>query len=92
MVALYAGGEELTLAERSFSEALALGKEIGHRSIQGRAYLGLAEVAHARALAEPMVAHAQQALALLRPLGLGHYESRAARLLLEQLEGSAPNA
>ena len=92
LVALRVGAEELPVAERCFGEALALGKELGLRAIEGKAHLGLAEVARARALAEPMVSHARQALALLRPLRLGHYESRAARLLLEQLEGSAPNA
>jgi len=92
LVALHSGEEELGLAEQRLGEAVALAKDLGVRSLQGRAHLALGELARKRALPEPMLAHAQQALSLLRPLELRHFESRAARLLLHQLEGSAPNA
>jgi hypothetical protein len=39
-----------------------------------------------------MESHARRALAILRPLGFGRYAMRAARLLLERLEGAPPNA
>jgi hypothetical protein len=94
LVALRSGSEELGSAERSFGDALARAKEcgLGLRSVQGRAQLGLAEVARARGDDAAKAAHAQAAIALLRPLGLDHYAARAARLLLDRLEESSPNA
>jgi hypothetical protein len=92
LVALRSGSEELCSAERSFADALARAKECGLRSVQGRAQLGLAEVARARGDDASKVVHAQAAIALLRPLGLEHYSARAARLLLDRLEESSPNA
>jgi class 3 adenylate cyclase len=92
MVALATGPEEFAEAERAFSEALARGLEIGARSLEGRAHLGLAELAHARGDLSAMESHARQALAILRPMGFGRYAMRAARLLLERLEGAPPNA
>jgi class 3 adenylate cyclase len=92
MVALAAGPEEFADAERAFSDALARGLEIGARSLQGRAHLGLAALAHARGDLGVMEGHARQALAILRPMGFGRYAMRAARLLLERLEGAPPNA
>ena len=92
LVALRAGSDELGSAERSFGEALARANACGLRSVQGRARLGLAEVARARGDEAAKAAHAQAAIALLRPLGLDHYAARAARLLLDRLEESSPNA
>ena len=92
MVALATGPEEFAEAERAFSEALARGLEIGARSLEGRAHLGLAELAHERGDLSTMESHARQALAILRPMGFGRYAMRAARLLLERLEGAPPNA
>ncbi len=92
LVALHGSPEELGSAERSFGVAVARAKECGLGSVQGRAQLGLAEVARTRGDEAAKVAHAQGAIALLRPLGLDHYASRAARLLLERVEESAPNA
>jgi len=92
MVALAAGPEEHPDAERAFGDALARALEIGARSLEGRAHLGLAELAHERGDLPAMESHAHQALAILRPLGFGRYAMRAARLLLERLEGAPPNA
>jgi class 3 adenylate cyclase len=92
MVALAAGPEEHGDAERAFSDALTRGIAIGTRSLEGRAHLGLAELAHERGDVTAMESHARQALAILRPLGFGRYAMRAARLLLERLEGAPPNA
>ncbi len=92
MVALAAGPEEHPDAERAFGDALARALEIGARSLEGRAHLGLAELAHERGDLPAMESHARQALAILRPLGFGRYAMRAARLLLERLEGAPPNA
>jgi len=92
LVSLRAGGEELGAAERWFVDALERATDIGLRSVQGRAHLGLAEVARARGQEDKKVAHARQAISLLRPLELHHYEARAARLLLDRLEESSPNA
>ncbi len=92
MVALAAGPEEHAAAERAFGDALAQGVEIGARSLEGRAHLGLAELAHERGDLAAMERHARQALAILRPMGFGRYAMRAARLLLERLEGAPPNA
>ena len=92
LVALNAGPEELANAERSFGDAVARAKACGLASVQGRAQLGLAEVARVRGDESAKTAHAQAAIALLRPLGLDHYAARAARLLLDRLEESSPNA
>ncbi|HTO69505.1 MAG TPA: adenylate/guanylate cyclase domain-containing protein [Myxococcota bacterium] len=92
MVALASGPEFRAEAERAFSDALARGAEIGCHSAEGRAHLGLAELAHERGDAAAMESHARQALAILRPLGFGRYAMKAARLLLERLEGAPPNA
>ena len=92
LVALASGPDELGSAERLFADALTRAKECGLRSVQGRAQLGLAEVASARGDQAAKASHAEQAIALLRPLGLDHYAGRAARLLLDRLEESAPNA
>ncbi len=92
MVALHSGPEQLGSAERSFGEAVTRAKECGLGSVQGRAHLGLAEVARARGDQAAVAAHAQAAIALLRPLGLHHYAARAAALLLDRLEESSPNA
>jgi class 3 adenylate cyclase len=92
LVALATGPDEFAQAERSFAEALERAQEVGARSLVGRAHLGLAELAHARADAVSMERHARQALGMLRALGFGRYAGRAARLLLEQLEGAPPNA
>jgi hypothetical protein len=92
LVALRSGPEELGSAERLFGDALARAKECGLRSVQGRAQLGLAEVARARGDEAAKAAHAQQAIVLLRPIGMDHYAARAARLLLDRLEESSPNA
>ncbi|MFI5317487.1 MAG: ATP-binding protein, partial [Myxococcota bacterium] len=92
MVALASGPEEFPEAERAFSETLARGLEIGARSLEGRGHLGLAELAHERGDLAVMERHARQALAILRPLGFTRYAMRAARLLLERLEGAPPNA
>ncbi len=92
LVALGSGSAELCSAERSFGDALERATACGLRSVQGRARLGLAEVARARGDEAAKVAHAQAAISLLRPLGLDHYAARAARLLLDRLEESSPNA
>jgi len=92
MVALAGGPEEHPVAERAFGEALSRGIEIGARSVEGRARLGLAELAHERGDVAAMEGHARRALEILRPLGFGRYAMRAARLLLERLEGAPPNA
>ncbi|MEX2204639.1 MAG: adenylate/guanylate cyclase domain-containing protein [Myxococcota bacterium] len=92
LVALGSGPDQLGSAERDFGEAVARAKECGLNAVQGRAWLGLAEVARARGDEPAKVAHAQAAITLLRPLGLDHYASRAARLLLDRLEESSPNA
>ncbi len=91
-VALRAGGEELGTAERSFQTALVRAKAIGLRSLQGRAHLGLAELARVQGRADGVNAHARHAVALLREVGMDHYAARAARLLLDRLEESSPNA
>jgi hypothetical protein len=91
-VALAHGPAEFELAERAFGEALAGAINVGARSLEGRAHLGLAELAHARGEAAPMESHARRALAILRPLGFGRYAGRAAALMLERLEGAPPNA
>lgn len=88
LVSLRSGPEELGAAERWFADALARATEVGLRSVQGRAHLGLAEAARARGHEDVKVAHARQAISLLRPLELHHYEARAARLLLDRLEES----
>ena len=92
LVALRAGPEELAAAERLFGDALARAKAIGLRSVQGRAHLGLAEIARNRGQDDAKIAHAKHAISLLRPLEMAHYEARAARLLLDRLEESSPNA
>jgi len=92
LVSLRAGPEELGAAERWFGDALVRATGVGLRSVQGRAHLGLAEVARARGQEDVKVARARQAISLLRPLELHHYEARAARLLLDRLEESSPNA
>ena len=92
LVALAGGPDEHADAERAFTDALARGIEIGARSIEGRAQLGLAELAHERGDLAAMESHARRALAILRPMGFGRYAMRAARLLLERLEGAPPNA
>ena len=92
LVALQSGPEQLASAERSFQECVARAKECGLAALHGRAWLGLAEVARARGDQAAKAAHAQAAIALLRPLGQHHYASRAAALLLDRLEESSPNA
>jgi AAA ATPase-like protein/adenylate/guanylate cyclase family protein len=92
MVALAGGSDEHAEAERAFGEALARGIEIGALSVEGRARLGLAELAHERGDVAAMEGHARRALEILRPLGFGRYAMKAARLLLERLEGAPPNA
>jgi class 3 adenylate cyclase len=92
LVALHSGPDQLAAADRHFSEAVARAKECGLNAVQGRAWLGLAETARARGDEAAKVAHAKASIALLRPLGLDHYASRAARLLLDRLEESSPNA
>ncbi|HXZ84831.1 MAG TPA: hypothetical protein VEI82_05020, partial [Myxococcota bacterium] len=92
MVELAAGPEAYAEAERAFADALARAVGIRSRSVEGRAHLGLAELAHQRGDVAAMERHARQALAILRPLGFGRYAMRAARLLLERLEGAPPNA
>jgi len=91
-VALAHGPAEHAQAERAFGEALAGAIDVGARSLEGRAHLGMAELAHARGEAGPMESHARRALAILRPLGFGRYAGRAAALMLERLEGAPPNA
>ncbi|HXX49329.1 MAG TPA: hypothetical protein VEN47_13950, partial [Myxococcota bacterium] len=92
MVALATGPEAYSEAERAFADALTRGVAISSRSVEGRAHLGLAEVARERGDHATMERHARQALAILRPLGFGRYGMKAAQLLLEQLEGAPPNA
>ena len=92
MVALATGPEAYADAERAFADALARAVAIRSHSVEGRAHLGLAELAHERGDSATMDRHARQALAILRPLGFGRYAMRAARLMLERLEGAPPNA
>ena len=92
MVALASGPDEIDTAERRFGEAVSRARECGLRQVEGRARLGLAEVARARGDESAKVGHAKQAIALLRPLGLQHYATRAAGLLLERIEETSPNA
>jgi ATP/maltotriose-dependent transcriptional regulator MalT len=91
-VALAHGPGEHAVAERAFGEALAGAVAVGARSLEGRAHLGLAELAKERGDSRPMESHARQALAILRALGFDRYAGRAAALLLERLEGAPPNA
>ena len=91
-VALAHGPAEYAQAETAFGEALAGAIDVGARSLEGRAHLGLAELANGRGESGPMESHARRALAILRPLGFGRYAGRAAALLLERLEQAPPNA
>ncbi len=92
LVALASGLQHLDTAERHFADAAARAKSCGLAQVEGRAHLGLAEVARMRGDEGAKVAHAKLAIARLRPLGLDHYAGRAARLLLDRLEESAPDA
>ena len=58
--------------------------------VQGRAQLGLAEVARARGDQAAKTAHAQAAIALLRPLGLHHYAARAGAAPARPARGVLP--
>jgi class 3 adenylate cyclase len=91
-VALFSGPDEYPVAERHFQHALARGKAIGLRSVQGRAQLGLAAIARAQGRKDAANGHARQAVTILRAIGMNHYAARAAGLLLDRLEESSPNA
>jgi class 3 adenylate cyclase len=70
-------------AERWYDQAIALAETLGVNSVLAMARLGLGALAAARGAAATGARQLQQALALVRALGLRHFEPRLERLLAD---------
>ena len=79
-VALFSSDDQLADAKRHFWRSIELAEEIGSRSLEGRALLGLAILFHSQG-EETFRTYASRALEIFQSLGLRRYERRAEVLL-----------
>jgi class 3 adenylate cyclase/tetratricopeptide (TPR) repeat protein len=80
-VRLRSGRARLAEAQPWYERSRRLAHDLGVRSIAAAVMLGLGELAMARGDAATAAAHFEEAVAIYRRLGLGHYAVRGERLL-----------